>query len=181
MTPLGFASICLRHGPIFRAMLVIGLLLLPSVGWAAVWWDYPRNARFVNVARPNSTSPPRGAVNLECRPGEILIGVKGWYDAWLIELHPRCRQFNKDGHSDYPILIIKASACIIGTTTDPKRHDALDLATARKRCDSEAGETGFKHGFLRPRIPEIDKVLPNACRSGMDQDQFYCFGVGKRR
>ena len=82
---------------IFRAMLDIGLLLLPSVGWAAVWWDYPRNARFVNVARPNSTSPPRGAVNLECRPGEILIGVKGWYDAWLIELHPRCRQFNKDG------------------------------------------------------------------------------------
>ncbi len=92
----------------------------------------------------------------------------------------------RPAHSDSPVVIFKASACITGTTTDPKRHDALDLATARKRCDSEAGEAGFKHGFLRPWIPEIDKVLPKECGKGIEQfhpkgiDQFYCFGVGKR-
>ena len=86
----------------------------------------------------------------------------------------------RPAHSDFPIIVIKAAACIIGTTTDPKRHDELDLSTARKRCDSEAGAAGFKHGFLRPRIPEIDKNLPNSCLAGTDQGQFYCFGVGKR-
>ncbi len=86
----------------------------------------------------------------------------------------------RPAHSDSPVVIFKAAACIVGTTTDPKRHDALDLANARKNCDIKAGEAGFKHGFLRPWIPEIDKVLPNACTAGKDQDQFYCFGVGKR-
>ncbi len=86
----------------------------------------------------------------------------------------------RPAHSDSPIVIFKAAACIIGTTTDPKRHDELDLTTARKHCDREAGAAGFKHGFLRPRIPEIDKNLPTSCLAGTDQDQFYCFGVGKR-
>ncbi len=86
----------------------------------------------------------------------------------------------RPAHSDYPILIINAAACIVGTTSDPKQHEVLDLAAARKNCDSKAGEAGFKHGYLRPRIPEIDKRILNACLAGMDQDQFYCFGVGKR-
>ncbi len=86
----------------------------------------------------------------------------------------------RPAHSDSPIIVIKAAACIVGTTTDPKRHDALDLANARERCDIDAGEAGFKHGFLRPRIPEIDKNISNSCQAAYDQDQFYCFGVGKR-
>ncbi len=67
----------------------------------------------------------------------------------------------RPAHSDSPVVIIKAAACIVGTTSDPKRHDALDLATARERCDIEAGKAGFKHGFLRPLIPEIDKNFTN--------------------
>ncbi len=47
-------------------------------------------------------------------------------------------------------------------------HNALDLAFVRKKCDKEAGRAGFKHGFLRPRIPEIDKELPNACGKGIE-------------
>ena len=86
----------------------------------------------------------------------------------------------RPAHSDYPIIIIKGATCIVGTTTDPKRPDVLYLAMARKNCDIKAGEAGFKHGFLRQRIPEIDKELLNACPAGKDQDQFYCFGVGKR-
>jgi len=86
----------------------------------------------------------------------------------------------RPAHSDFPIIVIKAAICIIGTTTDPKRHDERRLAYSRKFCDIEAGKAGFKHGFLRPRIPEIDKDLLNSCRPGMDQDLFYCFGVGKR-
>ncbi len=92
----------------------------------------------------------------------------------------------RPAYSDSPVIIFTATACITGTTTDPKRHDALDLATARKYCDTEAGEAGFKHGFLRPWIPEIDKDLTKECGKGIEQfhpkgiDQFYCFGVGKR-
>ncbi len=92
----------------------------------------------------------------------------------------------RPAYSDSPVVIFKGSACITGTTTDPKRHDSLALATARNDCDSDAGEAGFKHGFLRPWIPEIDKILPKECGKGIEQfhpkgiDQFYCFGVGKR-
>ncbi len=92
----------------------------------------------------------------------------------------------RPAHSAPPIVILQGGACIVGATTDPKRHDALFLATARKYCDIKAGEAGFKHGFLRPWIPEIDKLPSNECGKGMDQifpegiEQFYCFGVGKR-
>ena len=81
----------------------------------------------------------------------------------------------RPAHSDSPVAIFKGAACIAGTTTDPKQHDALGLATARNECDIRAGEAGFKHGFLRPWIPEIDKELPNVCGKGIEQ--FFPEGV----
>jgi hypothetical protein len=55
----------------------------------------------------------------------------------------------RPAYSDSPVVIFKAAACITGTTTDPKRHDALDLATARKRCDTRP-ENAATARLVRP-------------------------------
>jgi hypothetical protein len=74
---------------VLGGIFVMALLAAPSVGTAA---------QFIDTTTTNRVGGSGGShFGLQCRPGEVLIGVSGRYGMWLDGIRARCRQVTRSG------------------------------------------------------------------------------------